>query len=704
MILISFAVTETPGQTENYYVRRATFSSDEYDEFSPVYYKEGVVFCSNRNPQLFTGYYTSRKKPFFRLYYADTTGNTRWNETKLLPGEINSNLNNGPATFNKTGDTVYFSRNLIVKGNIKDISGPGNKLGLFSAVFRNGEWTDMKELRFNDNAWNVTTPFLSPDGKKLFFASDKAEGYGGSDIYFSQWKNGYWDNPVNLGENVNTEGNEAYPFINSEGDMFFSSDRHPGKGGKDIFYTRYADSAWIRPVALSAPINSEGDDFGFITDDTFSEGYFSSDRGEMLDIYYFRTVFPEFLYCEVQSENRYCYTFTDDASIDIDPLSLEFAWTFDDDTREKGYSIHHCFPGTGTYSVKQDIVDRKSGRIVFNKFTAEVEVRHSGLPYIISPDIAEPGRQVSFKAESDIKGFEHMAFYWNFGNSDSRTGPEVNYTFRDSGIIPVRLMTVIRDTSDGRVKQACIMKPVTIRSSDKNGYKSPDLSPMHESNSKNIHFNNIYSAGDEISDKAIFAVQIMISKDDISTDDIIFSRLGPGYPIRKIWLDEENAYSYVIDEQLNFMAAYPAYREAASFGFRNALIRTYVPADPGETELWNFKRTYDLSSGKIFMNNTSSLSPEAIPMLERLVLLLKRNPGMKIMIIAHTENTGNTITDMELSVKQAKSILDYLVKQEISSDRLSSAGYGGTKPVAPQYPESERIRNRRVDFIFMNDR
>src|SRR5674476_82792 len=227
------------GQSETYNVKKASFSSDKYDEFSPVYYKNGIVFCSNRNLGL-SNRSTSQNKRLFKIYYIDTIGKADWESTKLFSKNLTTILNDGPVTFNSLRDTIYFSRNQDVSSKLSDISNPRNKLGIFSAVLIGGQWTKVRELRINNEWYNITTPCLSPDGKKLFFASDMPGGFGGSDLYYSEWAGDRWQDPVNLGNVINTKGNESYPFMNSEGGLYFSSDGLPGLGGKDIFFSVYS--------------------------------------------------------------------------------------------------------------------------------------------------------------------------------------------------------------------------------------------------------------------------------------------------------------------------------------------------------------------------------------------------------------------------------------------------------------------------------
>jgi WD40-like Beta Propeller Repeat len=221
-------------QSETYTVSKAYFSTDKYDEFSPVFYNNGIVFCTDRNFGL-SNRSTAENKGLFKIFYTDSTGRRDWEYSKLFSKNLSSILNDGPVTFNRRRDTIYFSRNQDVTSKLSDISSTRNKLGIYSAILVDGQWTKIRDLRINNQWYNVTTPCLSPDGKKLYFASDKPGGFGGSDLYYCIWLEDRWDDPVNLGPVINTKGNESYPFINAVGELFFSSDGHAGFGGKDIF-------------------------------------------------------------------------------------------------------------------------------------------------------------------------------------------------------------------------------------------------------------------------------------------------------------------------------------------------------------------------------------------------------------------------------------------------------------------------------------
>jgi outer membrane protein OmpA-like peptidoglycan-associated protein len=699
IILLAFLqFSPISAQVENYFVRKAPFSSAKSDEFSPVYYQGRLVYCSNRSTGLFSGYSTSRKTAFFKMYIADTVSKSGENYYNLLPGDVNSNFNNGPATFNKSGDTIYFSRNIIVEGSFKDISGKDNKLGLFTAVLRDGKWTGVQEMRFNDNSWNVTTPALSPDGRRLYFASDRPEGYGGSDLYYSDWKNGFWNNPVNLGDAINTPGNEAYPFVSGNGDLFFSSDMLPGKGGKDIFFTKQIDSVWITPVNLKSPVNSKYNDFGFTTDNIMSKGYFSSDRNNQLDIYSFKTLFPQFLYCEKQQNQKYCIDMTDDALIETDPRLLEFSWDFGDGTIVKGSSARHCYSKAGSYTLKQNITEENSRRVVFTKLISTVEIKNKKLPLINSDDLIITGKPVSFSAGFPGDNLSTVSYYWDFGQAGTGVGIDVVRTFQEPGEYTVKLLANI-SLPGNESRQVCVTKKINV-DTQAGQIQNPD-SVNEIDDKRDIRLTPVYSLKNQLAKKAVFAVEIMESQKKMSSDDPSFRNLQNFY-IKRNPTEDSLKYSYVIDEQTDFMSAYYSYRKAIDAGLKNARIVTYIPATDDETELWNFKRSIGTRADDYFVKNGYSISQQSIPALDRLVLLMKRNPNLNILVEAHTSNGGSSDEKLIFTEKQAQNIVNYLVENGISSSRLRAKGYGSNRPIAPDYPESERSKNRRIDFVKIN--
>jgi outer membrane protein OmpA-like peptidoglycan-associated protein len=160
-----------------------------------------------------------------------------------------------------------------------------NKLGIFQAKWNPGtkKWMNLRALQFNNAEYSTEHPALSPEGDKLYFASDMPGGMGGMDLYVScrnhsADSNTSWGVPVNLGPEINSPGNEVFPFADTQGNLWYASDGIPGQGGLDIFFAAKSPDGFAKAVNPGYPMNTRFDDFGFITFNAGKDGYLSSDR------------------------------------------------------------------------------------------------------------------------------------------------------------------------------------------------------------------------------------------------------------------------------------------------------------------------------------------------------------------------------------------------------------------------------------------
>lgn len=699
ILAICSAGSTLSAQQQPFTITKSAFSTDAYDEFAPVFYRGGLVFCTDRGQAV-----SSQGQSVIKLFYVDTlAGNVK---SKPFSKDLKSKLNDGPVSFNRTFDTIYFSRNLVVEGNLKLLSTFRNKLGLFYAVAEEKGWEKVRELRFNTEWFNITMPSLSHDGKRLYFASDKPDGIGGLDIYYSNWRNGYWEDPVNLGPVVNTEGNETYPFINETGELFFASDGHNGLGGKDIYVTRQRGTEWFAPVRLASPLNTEFDDFGIVTNPTMNEGYISSDRGgRSVDIYRFKSVIPQIWFAEPQKENLYCFSVSDTGNIQIDTVRLEYVWDFGDNTRVSGNAAEHCFPGPGKYNIALDINDRKTGSSFFRKQTYDIEIVDYDQPYITSPGYAVTGETVEFDGmKSYVPGYTVTGFFWDMGDGTQKSGATTSHKYSKTGEYSVRLGLTLRDPASGNILTRAVTKKIRVFDTQQEmesilaARPAPEKLVVDLRQFENLKINGQYSSEEEYLKEAVFQVEILSSKTKMELSNAIFRSVPSKYAVREIHYPETETYSYIIDQEMSLMAAYPAYSEMIARGFKGANVRLFILSDPAERELNILKKNYGVMTDTYFDPN-NRLVTNAYLMLDQVVMLMNKYPGIKLEIGVHTDNQGVAGTLERLSQTRAQVIVNYLINRGISSSRLTPKGYGGSRPVAPNTDWLERRQNRRVEFI-----
>ena len=209
----------------------------------------------------------------------------RWDLPKRIEEALMVNTidEEGAPCFDDTGNTLYFTRTLSEKG--KD-----PKVGIYESTLVSGSWSRAVKLAIGKDSLIAAHPSVSKEGDKIYFVSNRPGGFGGNDIWVTE-KNGEktWGEPRNLGPQINTSGNEMFPFIRDNGELYFSSDSHVGLGGLDIFRAIPIEKNQWKVENMGVPVNSTGDDFAISFYPGEERGFFSSfregSRGD--DIYSF---------------------------------------------------------------------------------------------------------------------------------------------------------------------------------------------------------------------------------------------------------------------------------------------------------------------------------------------------------------------------------------------------------------------------------
>ncbi len=283
----------------NSYEIQNHWSNSNHDDFSPSYYRGGIVFSSNRErPGSRQKKYQWNDTYFLDLYYAATdTGH--YAKTYPFSNTINSPYHEGPLAFGKNDSLIVFTRNNFTNGKKKTSNDGVNKLKLYQSVRDKQDkgWTEPKELWFNHDNYSVGHPTISSDGMTMYFASDMEGSVGEADIFVTYWRNGKWSEPENLGGLVNTPEDELFPYLYQDTVLYFASKGHVGLGGLDIYKINLNDENW-EIENLGQPINSSRDDFGLIRRE-FS-GFFSSNReggqgGDDIYRFFYEKHVPEYI-------------------------------------------------------------------------------------------------------------------------------------------------------------------------------------------------------------------------------------------------------------------------------------------------------------------------------------------------------------------------------------------------------------------------
>ena len=387
--------------SSRYSVKELSINST-FGELAPVPVEGGLIFTSNRRTsQAIERVNAKLDEPFYQLYKttwktAPTTRLLIMTEPKHFAPSISSPYNTGPVAFYNKGSKMVF----VSSSTETDESG-GYTLGLYFASLENDKWEIVSSYQYNSAAYSINDVSINEDGTILYFSSDMKGGYGGNDIYTSQLKDGRWSKPQNLGEVINTSQNEIFPYLNKDGNLYFSSDGLPGLGQLDLFKSEIKSDGYGEPQNIGYPVNSSYDDFGLAFDSLATHGFFTSNRkhgGYDDDIY----------------------------ELDMDlqqyPVTITGIMKFKEHTWSEQSAIQP-WP-----NVKFFLVDSKRGKTVFEGMTSDDGKFSLTIPYfskyflqIIDPSGTEHKASLEFaKYRSEISKHEIVVVKDIFNQNDAK--------------------------------------------------------------------------------------------------------------------------------------------------------------------------------------------------------------------------------------------------------------------------------------------
>ena len=274
-------LAEIKKNSGRYKIENAGINS-KYSDYGPAFMGTKVVFSSARDTGNFSKrIHTWTGQYFTNLYASPIAEDGSLGAVDKFGKKINTKFHEDTPAFTKDGKTVYFTRNNFLDKREFDAS-KVTLLKIYKAtVDKDGQWNNITALPFNSNSYQTAHPALSPDDKTLYFASDMPGTHGQSDLFRAKInEDGSFGTVENLGDTINTEGRETYPFISDDNELYFASDGQPGLGGLDIFISRIPKdgNAFKAPLNVGEEANSPKDDFSLIINTKSKRGFISSNR------------------------------------------------------------------------------------------------------------------------------------------------------------------------------------------------------------------------------------------------------------------------------------------------------------------------------------------------------------------------------------------------------------------------------------------
>ncbi len=618
--------------------------NSEEDDSAPVFFRGGIAFSSDRR----TGAKIMKKKSsftgrdFLSIYLSKGNDDGTFKSPNQISKRINDlNKNTGTIALSPDEKLVVFSRN-------SDVSNRKNQYNLMlyqAEITKDGRFRNVKLMEFCNNNSNHMHPTFSPDGKTLFFTSDKG-GVGGTDIFYSTLGDKGWSRARNLDAPINTTANEGFPFMSSDGKLFFCSKGHTSYGGFDIFVSQQdIKGNWSQPSNIGAPINSPADDVSIYLSKDLTKGMFASSReGGDDDIYFFDidglyNRSSSSMITETSATEEILVSTTEDETIVVEPISENTTSSSEDNFEIQLKDLQEL-----------DLVSQNTST---EKGNEEV---------IIVPTNNEDSLMKSFDPENDSSNISQKENKTKVTKDISSPSGKNDLPFN-----PIESFESEIKTNDNskEVTKTVITKDSTPPSDNMNLPFEPikyfdsenetevpnngELPNTTEGNSSNIFQEGLASIDSPMTDSTPFAIEDKTKIGDANITE----------------------------------------------------MREYLTFQSPQDEMIFILEKVKFESKKYTITNDISSR------LEELVKLMNEFPALKIEINAHTESLGDDRENMIFSIKRATATAGYLIRRGIGTDRIKVMGHGETKLLnhcsndVTCSPEDHAI-NQRVELKILN--
>ncbi len=648
-------------------VRLDSTINTQHDEYLPTVTadEETIIFTRRFNG-------TSSSSEDFYYSRQDTTSEG-W-QTAVSLEEVNSAKNEGAIAISPDGRRMFFA----AKGR----KGMGS-FDIYYCIRRGDSWEGPYELGppVNTRHWD-SQPSISADGKSLYFASRRKGGLGGIDLWVSNLVKNYWTKPINLGEAINTPGDEQSPFIHPDNQtLYFSSNGHLGMGDTDLYVARKdKDGNWQKAENLGYPINTSGNENGLIVTADGARAYYSSFTEENgLDLYYF----------ELPKKAKPVYvTYIKGVVSDIDTgKKLDATIRLID--LESGKTLHRTVSDKAngkflvTLPVGKNYMYNVSKRgYLFHSENFSLQEHNPEEPYLIDIQLTPLLAPVLAPLASkmiDAKDFEDK--------------PEIEAKKEEVK----RTLTVIPE--DEEDKELALVKDEPKEEPKKLVPLKNEITPEKE-----------VSAPIPVVEEKPEPVPPPPAPKPIVKE--VPKPAPPPPPAPKPIVKETPkpappppAPKPVVKEAPKPAPPPPAPKPVVKEAPKPAPPKPKPIVKPAPKPVVKKDTDYKWNVGKsvvlknvFFETNSFELKSISYTELNQLVGLLRSYPDLRVEIGGHTDDVGKESYNQNLSMKRARSVYNYLVSKGISANQLSYKGYGELLPIATNKTAEGRAQNRRTEF------
>jgi len=736
--------------------------NSQYSDFSPVFYNDQLIFVSERtkdmvnysqngwNNNAFLNIYKSPiKKINDSIVFRDKAQSYKY--------PVNSQYHDGPVCFNADQTLMIITRaSKILSNDTNVVSHPQ----LFFLNKKGSSWGKAIPFEHNNIAYSIAHPSISADGKYLYFSSDMPGGKGGMDIYVCEKNGESWGLPKNVGEEVNTLGNENFHVYCSYGVLFFSSDGHSGFGGLDVFSSTNINGKFSDVKNLGVPLNSSTDDFGIIFYPDNNKGYFSSDRpgGKGSDDIYsfdvlnnYTVVQGRILYNKNINDpvkNSEVLLLTEDGKVvKVATTDINGFFKFENLDPDKKYMVRMDadepqFAG----KKKLYMTDEKDNlvRITLddnkgNKFTIKnLPIDKNQLSQLgINDDINLAGNILV--GENPAKPLENSKISLinarNMVVQTTTTNALGAFVFTD---LPFdENFTVRIDETETRLQSGTKItitnkegKEVQTLLVDANGKFKFLILAEDKNKLSTMHVDDpllkINVKGKLMSDKQNPLSNSKVNLLNNNGQVITSTKTDVNGSFEFNGIDFSQNYIISIDENDSILKAIEKLylvgengKIIRSFASANGSLRFiilpedknrmgYIYVDDPWLKVINLKNQKNNEELTIIENiyykyDDYAILPEAKLVLEKVVNIMAKDPNVIIELSSHTDSRSTADYNIKLSQKRAAAAVAYMISKGVNKNRISGKGYGESKLInkcadGVECSEEEHAKNRRTEF------